>query len=88
MYKSLIGEKITIVVSSRGDNLLEYIGTLSSETDDTVELKNVNISLLMLNFQKILALFAKLCLKVRILFCRLFRLNFVSNFHLGWYSRW
>lgn len=52
MYKSLIGEKVTIVVSSRGDNLLEYVGTLSSEDDDTIELKNVNISYLMLNFQK------------------------------------
>lgn len=52
MYKSLIGEKVTIVVSSRGDNLLEYIGTLHSENEDVVELKNVDISYLMLNFQK------------------------------------
>ena len=47
MYKSLIGEKVTIVVSSRGDNLLEYIGTLHSESEDVVELKNVDISYLM-----------------------------------------
>ena len=52
MYKDLIGEKVTIIVSSRGDNLLEYIGTLLSETEDMVELRNVNISYLMLNFQK------------------------------------
>ena len=52
MYKSLIGGKITVVVSSRGDNLLEYIGTLSNENEDTIELKNVDISYLMLNFQK------------------------------------
>lgn len=52
MYKSLVGEKVTIVVSSRGDNLLEYIGTLSSESDDVLELHNVDISYLMLNFQK------------------------------------
>ena len=52
MYKSLIGEKVTIVVSSRGDNLLEYIGTLHSESEDVVELKNVDISYLMLNFQR------------------------------------
>ena len=52
MYTDLIGEKVTIVVSSRGENLLEYIGTLSSESDNTVELKNVDISYLMLNFQK------------------------------------
>ena len=48
MFKELIGERVTIVVSSRGDNLLEYIGTLVSENDQTVELENVDISYLML----------------------------------------
>ena len=52
MYKSLIGERVTIVVSSRGDNLLEYIGILSNEWSDTIELTNVDISYLLLNFQK------------------------------------
>ena len=52
MFKSMMGEKVTIVVSSRGDNLLEYIGTLSNEDENTVELKNVDISHLMLSFQK------------------------------------
>jgi len=52
MYKDLIGEKVTIVVSSKGDTMLEYIGTLVSETDDTLELENTDISYLMLNFQK------------------------------------
>ena len=52
MYKSLIGERVTIVISSRGDNLLEYIGTLVSEEADVIELKNVDISYLMLSFQK------------------------------------
>ena len=52
MYKELIGERVTIVVSSRGDNLLEYVGTLVSESNDTLELENVDIAYLMLNFQK------------------------------------
>lgn len=52
MYKSLVGEKVTVVISSRGNHLLEYIGTLSSESGDTLELTNVNIQYLMLNFQK------------------------------------
>ena len=52
MFKSLVGEKVTVVVSSRGDNLLEYVGTLFSENDDVIELKNVDISYLILNFQK------------------------------------
>ena len=52
MYESLVGDKVTIVVSSRGDNLLEYVGTLISEREEVLELKNVSISYLMLNFQK------------------------------------
>ena len=52
MYSDLIGEKVTVVVSSKGDTMLEYIGTLVSETEDTLELKDVDISYLMLNFQK------------------------------------
>ncbi len=52
MYSDLIGEKVTIVVSSKGDTMLEYIGTLVSEKEDTIELKNADLSYLMLNFQK------------------------------------
>jgi ribosome maturation factor RimP len=52
MYKSMIGEKVTVVVSSRGENLLEYIGTLSAVSEDTIELTKVDIQYLMLNFQK------------------------------------
>ena len=43
---------MTIVVSSRGDNLLEYIGTISNEDENTIELTDVDISYLLLNFQK------------------------------------
>lgn len=52
MFSSLIGEKINIVVSSRADNLLEYTGTLVLENEEYIELKDANISYLMLNFQK------------------------------------
>ena len=52
MYKSLIGERVTVVVSSRSENLLEYMGKLESESDDTIELTNVDIAYLMLSFQK------------------------------------
>ena len=52
MYESLIGEKVIIIVSSRGENLLEYTGTLLADYEDTVELANVDIAYLMLNFQK------------------------------------
>lgn len=52
MCKDLIGEKVTLMISSRGDNVLEFDGTLINETDDSVELANVDISIMMLNFQK------------------------------------
>ncbi len=52
MFKSLIGERVTVIISSRGDNLYEYVGTLSSESEEAIELSNVDISYLMLNFQK------------------------------------
>ena len=52
MYKSLIGEKVSVIISSRSDTLLEYVGTLLSESDDSIELSNVDISYLMLNLQK------------------------------------
>jgi len=52
MYKNLIGERVNVVVSSRGDTILEYVGILSNESSDTIELTNTNISYLMLNFQK------------------------------------
>lgn len=52
MYSELIGEKVTVVVSSKGDTMLEYIGTLVGESDDSIELEKTDISYLMLNFQK------------------------------------
>ena len=52
MYKDLIGSTVTIVVSSRGNVLLEYTGTITGEDDKNVYLKNVSISYLMLNYQK------------------------------------
>ena len=52
MFKNLIGEKVTVMISSRGDNVLEYYGTLISENEESIELSNVGISIMMLNFQK------------------------------------
>ena len=52
MYKDFTGKKVTIVVSSRGDNLLEYVRTLQKENDNCILMSDVNISYLMLNFQK------------------------------------
>jgi hypothetical protein len=52
MYKDLVGQRVSFVVSSRGDNILEYTGTVSSENDEMVELNNVDISFIMLSVQK------------------------------------
>ena len=44
------------MISSRGDNVLEYYGTLISENEESIELSNVDISImmLMLNFLAVL----------------------------------
>ena len=52
MFKEFIGEKVNIVISSKGDNILEYYGTLTNESENAVELINVSISIMMLNYQK------------------------------------
>ena len=52
MYKDFVGSRVTLVVSSRSENLLEYEGDFIEENDDTIVLANVNIYYLMLNFQK------------------------------------
>lgn len=51
MYESLIGEKVTVIVATRGQFVFEYNGTLSSVTEDDLELTNVSISHLLFTFQ-------------------------------------
>lgn len=52
MFRNLIGEKVNILTSTRGEYVLEYFGTVLSENEEAVELANVDISIMMLNFQK------------------------------------
>ena len=52
MFKSMIGERVTVVVASRGDNLLEYVGFLSSESEDAIELNDVDVAYLAVSFQR------------------------------------
>jgi hypothetical protein len=52
MFKELINEKVTVIVSGKGDTILEYNGLLTREEDNILELTNVDISHMMLNFQK------------------------------------
>lgn len=43
MFNSLIGERVTVVVSSKAEILLEYTGNLSGESEDAIELTDVYI---------------------------------------------
>ena len=52
MFSSLLGERVTVVVASRGDQILEYVGVLEKEIEDAITLSDVDISYLMLSFQK------------------------------------
>ena len=47
MFNSFIGEKVIVVISTRADSLLEYMGTLSSESEDAIELSNVDVTCLL-----------------------------------------
>ena len=52
MYREMINSKVTVMVSSRGENVLEYVGILTKEDDESIVLTNVDISYLILNIQK------------------------------------
>ena len=52
MYKDMINSRVTVLVSSRGETVLEYVGTLTNEDDKSIMLSEVDVSYLMLNFQK------------------------------------
>lgn len=52
MYKEMINSKVTVMVSSRGENVLEYVGILTKEDEESIVLTNVDISYLILNIQK------------------------------------
>ncbi len=51
MYKDLIKEKVTVVVSSRANYVFEYTGTLVAEDDSTIKLENVDIAYLYIGFK-------------------------------------
>ena len=52
MYKEMINSKVTVIVSSRGENVLEYVGTLTNENEDNIMLTNADVSYMMLNISK------------------------------------
>jgi len=52
MFKELINENVTVIVSGKGDTILEYNGLLVREEDNIIKLTNASISHMIPNFQK------------------------------------
>jgi len=52
MFKSFIGEKVEVIVSTRGDYVLEYSGILKSESPDEIELEEASCNILLNNLSK------------------------------------
>ena len=52
MYKEMLNNDVTVMVSPRVENFLEYTGVLVEENEETLTLKNVSINYAILNFQK------------------------------------
>ena len=52
MYKDLINEEVTILVATKGEMVLEYKGTLVSESDNELVLSDVTIATMLMNVQR------------------------------------
>ena len=52
MFSEFIGKYVTVIISPRSNQLLEYTGTLESENDYNLVLTGVDITYLMLNFER------------------------------------
>ena len=51
MYKDLINERVTVLVATRGDVVLEYEGTLTEENDTEIVLKDASIATMLMSVQ-------------------------------------
>lgn len=52
MYSDFINCEVVVIVSTRAETVFEYKGLLCVETDNTLKLKDAEINIAMLNFQK------------------------------------
>ncbi len=52
MYKDFINKEVRVMVTSHGDNILEYEGIFTKEDENNIALKNASIKYAMVNFQK------------------------------------
>lgn len=63
MYKDLINERVTILVATRGDVVLEYEGTLTEENDTEIVLNDASIATMLMSVQ--VSMFGKNMTKYR-----------------------
>lgn len=63
MYKDLINEKVTVLVATRGDVVLEYEGILTEENDTEIVLNDASIATMLMSVQ--VSMFGKNMTKYR-----------------------
>lgn len=63
MYKDLINERVTVLVATRGDVVLEYEGTLIEENDTEIVLNDASIATMLMSVQ--VSMFGKNMTKYR-----------------------
>ena len=63
MYKELINERVTVLVATRGDVVLEYEGTLVEENDTEIVLNDASIATMLMSVQ--VSMFGKNMTKYR-----------------------
>lgn len=52
MYSDLINCEVVVIVSTRAETVFEYTGILCADNNTTLKLRDVEINIAMLNFQK------------------------------------
>ena len=63
MYKDLINERVTVLVATKGDVVLEYEGTLTEENDTEIVLNDASIATMLMSVQ--VSMFGKNMTKYR-----------------------
>ena len=63
MYKDLINERVTVLVATKGDVVLEYEGILTEENDTEIVLNDASIATMLMSVQ--VSMFGKNMTKYR-----------------------
>ena len=63
MHKDLINERVTVLVATKGDVVLEYEGTLTEENDTEIVLNDASIATMLMSVQ--VSMFGKNMTKYR-----------------------